>query len=127
MEAEGMNPSPACQREQEDFLILRIIRVPLALDNFFRAFGTALSLELFHVLPPGGVKRVPYQILGFKSFEAEQCTLIGIELMHMFKQRPMVIEGGKQALLRPHNSIPWSPNRVRDKPLYVSGQNFRRI
>jgi hypothetical protein len=28
-------PAPACQREQEDCLMFRIIRVPAALDNFF--------------------------------------------------------------------------------------------
>jgi hypothetical protein len=32
-------------------------------------------------------------MLGFKPFKTEQCPLIDIELMHMFKQRPMVIEG----------------------------------
>jgi putative transposase len=35
------------------------------------------------------VKRVTRPILGFKSFEAAQSTLIGIELMHMIKKRQM--------------------------------------
>jgi hypothetical protein len=36
MDAEEMNPSAACQREQEDFLMFRIIPAPVALDNFFQ-------------------------------------------------------------------------------------------
>jgi putative transposase len=35
------------------------------------------------------VKRVTRPILGFKSFEAAQSTLTGIELMHMIKKRQM--------------------------------------
>jgi putative transposase len=32
------------------------------------------------------VKRVTRPILGFKSFETAQCTLAGIELMHMLRK-----------------------------------------
>src|SRR5438309_3156264 len=38
------------------------------------------------------VKRVTRPMLGFKSFEAAQCTLAGVELMHMLKKRQMVLE-----------------------------------
>jgi putative transposase len=31
-------------------------------------------------------------MLGFKSFEAAQNTLVGIELMHMIKKRQMRVE-----------------------------------
>jgi hypothetical protein len=31
-------------------------------------------------------------MLGFKSFEAAQCTLTGVELMHMIKKRQLVVE-----------------------------------
>ena len=31
-------------------------------------------------------------MLGFKSFEAAQDTLVGVELMHMIKKRQMVVE-----------------------------------
>jgi putative transposase len=31
-------------------------------------------------------------MLGFKSFDAAQATLAGIELMHMIKKRQMVVE-----------------------------------
>ena len=33
-----------------------------------------------------GVKRVTRPMLGFKSFEAAQSTLVGIELMHMLRK-----------------------------------------
>jgi transposase-like protein len=32
------------------------------------------------------VKRVTRPMLGFKSFDAGQCTLAGIELMHMIRK-----------------------------------------
>jgi putative transposase len=43
-----------------------------------------------------GVKRVTRPMLGFKSFEAAQDTLIGIELMHMLKKRQLVVEEGDE-------------------------------
>jgi putative transposase len=45
-----------------------------------------------------GVKRVTHPMLGFKSFDAAQCTLAGIELMHMLKKGQMVIEEGEESL-----------------------------
>jgi len=36
-----------------------------------------------------GIKRVTRPMLGFKSFEAAQGTLVGIELMHMIKKRQL--------------------------------------
>jgi transposase-like protein len=41
-----------------------------------------------------GVKRVTRPMLGFKSFDAAQSTLVGIELMHMLKKRQLVAEEG---------------------------------
>ena len=38
------------------------------------------------------VKRVTRPTLGCKSFEAAQCTLTGVELMHMIKKRQLVVE-----------------------------------
>ena len=38
------------------------------------------------------VKRVTRPMLGFKSFEAAQGTLVGIELMHMLKKGQLVVE-----------------------------------
>ena len=45
-----------------------------------------------------GVKRVTRPMLGFKSFEAAQDTLVGIELMHMIKKRQMKVEAGDEGL-----------------------------
>ena len=42
------------------------------------------------------VKRVTRPMLGFKSFDAAQDTLVGIELMHMIKKRQMVVEAGDE-------------------------------
>src|SRR3989449_5944684 len=39
-----------------------------------------------------GVKRVTRPMLGFKSFEAAQSTLAGVELMHMIKKRQLVVK-----------------------------------
>ena len=45
-----------------------------------------------------GVKRVTRPMLGFKSFDAAQGTLVGIELMHMIKKRQMIMEAGEEGL-----------------------------
>jgi transposase-like protein len=45
-----------------------------------------------------GVKRVTRPMLGFKSFDAAQGTLIGIELMHMIKKKQLVVEAGDEGL-----------------------------
>jgi putative transposase len=44
------------------------------------------------------VKRVTRPMLGFKSFDAAQDTLVGIELMHRSKKRQMVMEAGDEGL-----------------------------
>ena len=44
------------------------------------------------------VKRVTRPMLGFKSFEAAQGTLVGIELMHMIKKRQMIMETEDEGL-----------------------------
>ncbi len=43
-----------------------------------------------------GVKRVTRPMLGFKSFNAAQGTLAGIELMHMIKKKQLVVEAGDE-------------------------------
>ena len=43
-------------------------------------------------------KRVTRPILGFKSFEAAQDTLVGIELIHMLKKRQMRVKAGDEGL-----------------------------
>ena len=42
------------------------------------------------------MKRVTRPMVGFKSFEAAQDTLVGIELMPMMKKRQMVVEEGDE-------------------------------
>jgi transposase-like protein len=44
-----------------------------------------------------GVKRISRPMLGFKSFDAAQCTLAGIELMHMLR-KGQIEEGGERGL-----------------------------
>ena len=43
-----------------------------------------------------GVKRITRPMLGFKSFEAAECTLAGVELMHMLKKRQLVVAEGDE-------------------------------
>ena len=45
-----------------------------------------------------GVKRVTRPMLGFKSFNAAQDTLVRIELMHMLKKKQIVVEAGDESL-----------------------------
>jgi hypothetical protein len=45
-----------------------------------------------------GVKRVTRPRLGFKSFEAAQCTLAEVELLPMLKKRQRVVEAGDEGL-----------------------------
>jgi putative transposase len=44
------------------------------------------------------VKRIARPMLGFKSFDAAQCTLAGIELMPMLKKGQLVVEAGAEGL-----------------------------
>jgi putative transposase len=44
------------------------------------------------------VKRITPPMLGFKSFNAAQCTLAGVELMQMLKKMQMVVEDGEEGL-----------------------------
>jgi putative transposase len=44
------------------------------------------------------MKRVTCLILGFKSFDAAQGTLVGIELMHMQKKGQLIGEDGAKSL-----------------------------
>jgi hypothetical protein len=37
-------------------------------------------------------------MLGSKAFDAAQCTLAGVELMHMIKKRQLVVEAGDEGI-----------------------------
>ena len=71
------------------------------------------------------MKRVTRPMLGFKSFDAAQDTLVGIELMHMIKKRQLVVEEGKRASLRPNSSTPWLPNPAAQPPSRYLAENLR--
>jgi putative transposase len=75
-----------------------------AIRGYNEAHGTAIIIRQVKYLnnvveqDHRGVKRVTRPMLGFKSFEAAQGTLIGIELMHMLKKGQMVGEAGAKGL-----------------------------
>src|SRR4029434_10136606 len=73
-----------------------------AIRNYNREHGTAIIIRqvkyLHNIVEQDhrGVRRVTRPMLGFKSFEAAQDTLVGIELMHMIKKRQMRLEVGDE-------------------------------
>jgi hypothetical protein len=67
------------------------------------------------------VKRVTRPMLGCKSFEAAQDTLVGIALMHMIQKRQMVVEAGEEGLTAAalfSSLAASSPPRQRQLPLH---------
>src|SRR5215467_7234748 len=70
-----------------------------AIKSYNEEHGTNISIRQVKYLnnmveqDHRGVKRVTRPMLGFKSFETAQDTLVGIELMHMLKKRQLVVEG----------------------------------
>ena len=42
------------------------------------------------------MKRVTRPMLGFKSFDAAQSTLVGVELMHLIRKRQLVVAAGDE-------------------------------
>ena len=75
-----------------------------AIKSYNEEHGTAIAIRQVKYLnniveqDHRGVKRVTRPMLGFKSFEAAQDTLVGIELMHMIKKRQLVVEEGDEGL-----------------------------
>jgi putative transposase len=73
-----------------------------AIKRYNEEHGTAIAIRqvkyLHNVVEQDhrAVKRVTRPMLGFKSFEAAQDTLVGIELMHMIKKRQMRMEDGDE-------------------------------
>jgi transposase-like protein len=65
-----------------------------AIKRYNEEHGTAIAIRQVKYLnnvveqDHRGVKRVTRPMLGFKSFEAAQDTLVGIELMHMMHKAP---------------------------------------
>jgi transposase-like protein len=75
-----------------------------AIKRYNEEHGTAIIIRQVKYLnnmveqDHRGVKRVTRPMLGFKSFDAAQGTLAGIERMHMIKKRQMVVEAGDEGL-----------------------------
>jgi putative transposase len=77
-----------------------------AIRSYNEEHGTAIAIRQVKYLnnvvekDHRAVKRVIRPMLGFKSFEAAQYTLAGVELMHMIKKRQLVVEE-KEGVLTP--------------------------
>src|SRR5256712_7472753 len=75
-----------------------------AIKSYNEAHGTNIIIRQVKYLnniveqDHRGVKRVTRPMLGFKSFDAAQDTLVGIELMHMIKKKQMRVEAGDEGL-----------------------------
>jgi putative transposase len=75
-----------------------------AIRHYNGAYGTAIVIRQVKYLnniveqDHRAVKRVTRPMLGFKSFDAAQCTLAGVELMHMLKKGQLVVEEGVKGL-----------------------------
>jgi putative transposase len=73
-----------------------------AIKRYNQEYGTAIAIRQVKYLnnvveqDHRAVKRITRPMLGFKSFEAAQSTLTGIELMHMIKKRQWIGEGGQE-------------------------------
>jgi hypothetical protein len=64
---------------------------------------------------PTLARAVALASVGCKSFDAAQDTLVGIELMHMMKERQLVVEVGAGGLAKAKSFIPWPRNLSTDK------------
>ena len=74
-----------------------------AIKSYNEAHGTTIEIRQIKYLhnmveqDHRGVKRITRPMLGFKSFDAAQSTLIGIELMHMLRKQQLE-DGVEQGL-----------------------------
>jgi putative transposase len=75
-----------------------------AIKSYNQEHGTAIAIrpvkDLNNIVEQDhrAVKRITRPMLGFKAFDAAQCTLAGVELMHMIKKRQLVVEAGDEGL-----------------------------
>ena len=73
-----------------------------AIKSYNEEHGTAIAIRKVKYLnniveqDHRAVKRVTRPMLGFKSFDAAQWTLTGIELMPMIKKKQMMVEAGDE-------------------------------
>jgi len=75
-----------------------------AIKSYNQEHGTTIAIRQVKYLnniveqDHRAVKRITRPMLGFKAFDAAQCTLAGVELMHMIKKRQLVVEAGDEGL-----------------------------
>jgi len=75
-----------------------------AIKSYNQEHGTTIAIRQVKYLnniveqDHRAVKRITRPMLAFKAFDAAQCTLAGVELMHMIKKRQMVGEAGDEGL-----------------------------
>jgi putative transposase len=75
-----------------------------AIKRYNEEHGTAIIIRQIKYLnnlveqDHRAVKRVTRPMLGFKSFDAAQVTLAGIELMHMLKKQQLTVAAGDEGL-----------------------------
>jgi putative transposase len=75
-----------------------------AIKRYNQEYGTAIAIRQVKYLnniveqDHRAVKRITRPMLGFKAFDAAQCTVAGVELMHMIKKRQLVVEAGDEGL-----------------------------
>src|SRR4029453_10297185 len=73
-----------------------------AIKRYNEEHGTTIAIRKIKYLnniveqDHRGVKRLTRPMLGFKSFDAAQGTLVGIELMHMIKKKQLMVEAGDE-------------------------------
>lgn len=90
-----------------------------AIKSYNAEHGTAMEIRKITYLTNiveqdhRAVKRVTRPLLGFKSFEAAQSTLAGVELMPMIKKRQLRAEGGAEG-------------RIAAEPFYALAASFPR-
>jgi len=75
-----------------------------AIKSYNQEHGTTIAIRQVKYLnniveqDHRAVKRITRPMLAFKAFDAAQCTLADVELMHMIKKRQMVGEAGDEGL-----------------------------
>jgi putative transposase len=102
-----------------------------AIRGYNQEHGTAIIIRQVKFLnnlreqDHRAVKRVTRPMLGFKSFEAAQYTVAGVELMHMLRKGQLE-EGPNRASHRPHSSMPWQSDHQVSRPHDALAKNLRQ-
>ena len=98
---QGHPPPRACPRRSPS---TAVTANEAAIKSYNEEHGTAIAIRQVKYLnniveqDHRAVKRITRPMLGFKSFDAAQGTLVGIELMHMIRKKPHSIGFSGNAL-----------------------------